>query len=220
MIGLKIKILATLFYLMSSQLGGTERETEICNNAARMHVIAESVTTGSKRNICNEEPIEEKICWKYNPEKLSFFVLMEGWYETKFERHIHEGKCRQHECDAVFRPTSSGKKVFSYHRARTPWQLHKTLYISSEEWRSMIGTDLTSTTTAATVAGRILSFTRNRCGSDLGAIGLYATGKTCRWSGAQGRLNGILYFYKKAQDKTWVYEQIEEYSKCPDTKLF
>jgi len=216
MIGLKTKILATLFYLMSNQFDGTTREADICDNAERINVIAESVVQGTQNNMCSDNPTkaEQKVCWQHEPAKLAYFITMQGWYESKFEERIHAGKCLRHECDAVFWNTPSGKKIFMYHQARTPWQLHKTFYISSEEWKSMIGTDLASTTLAATVSGRILGFTRNRCKSDLGAIGLYATGKTCKWAGAQGRLNGIFRYYKKGQDDQWVMHQMEEYSKC------
>jgi hypothetical protein len=67
------------------------------------------------------------------------------------------------------------------------WQLQAGPHLPEERWEKLAGTNLAATTHAAFEAGRALGRGRNYCGTTVGAISLYATGRTCGWKPAKQR---------------------------------
>lgn len=158
---------------------------------ARLRTIAEAINIATLHSVCSERaptfpilPGEEegvdapKTCrptWRGPARDLALLLLTQAYYETRFAQHVHEGKCRVHlgECDG-------GK-------ATSLWQLQAGAHLPKERWEKLSGTGLAATTHAAFEAGRALGRGRNYCGSTVGAISLYATGRTCGWKPAKQR---------------------------------
>lgn len=141
--------------------GDIETEKE---RTVRLSVIAHAIQTAT-----------EKTPWRGSRRELATLLVVQGWSESKFAKHIHEGKCRikQGECDGG--------------RAVSPWQLHAGYSFRKPEWKTAKGSDLKATSIAALQAARVLSKGRNFCASVIGAISLYATGHSCSWKGAHKR---------------------------------
>lgn len=217
MISLKFKILATIFNLFTFTYEGTNQEHEICRNAERMNVIAESIVQASKNNMCKdlESLTEEEIerCWQDDRDRLAWIIYTKGRFESGYLERIHASNCYTGECDPIFKIVN-GEKQFVRHRARTAWQFHKTSFVTNEEWDGVVGTDLAATTLAATVAGRVITYFKNRCRTEIGAISMYATGKRCQWSGAQRRLNKINEWQERAENEEWVLDRLMKYNMC------
>lgn len=165
-------ILAILLSLPAYQ----DRETTI-DREIRLGLVAEAI----------EAAVTEVETER--PRELAAMLVATGWWESRYARHVHEGRCRTRvgECD--------------YGRARSPWQLHQSPMVPLDEWRAMRGADLESTRIAATAAARVLSAFRGRCGSVAGAIALYATGRSCRWSGAANRARMVTRIEKGLNDE-------------------
>lgn len=124
---------------------------------------------------------------------VSALLIVQGYQESKFLPRIMAGQCRgpfrdrlgrfqPAECDGFL--DRSGRLRF---RSRSAWQLQAGAAASLEEWRATTGTAPENVTTAATVAARVLRRGLARCHTVEGAIALYATGSSCRWSGAGRR---------------------------------
>lgn len=127
--------------------GPSKHDTETAEErAARIKVIAESIEIAADGD-----------------QEVAAFLLMTGLFETRFARHVHEGRCKPEECDG-------GK-------ARTVWQVWRLKSMSAEQWHGMLGSDLESTTNAAKYAARLFIMKRNYCRSTIGAINAYASGK-------------------------------------------
>jgi hypothetical protein len=171
----------------SSWHGDTETEEA---RALRLRTIAEAINIATLHAVCMKEapPIpqlpgegdaEQRPCtpiWRDSPRELAFLLLTQAYFETHLAQHVHEGKCRVHlgECDG-------GK-------ATSLWQLQAGGHLAVSRWEKLAGTGLAATTHAAYEASRALARGRNYCGSLRGAIGLYATGRTCRWKPAEKRV--------------------------------
>lgn len=221
MIGLKTKLLAATFKLISYNLTVTGKEEEICQNAPRMEVLAESLDAGVQNNLCqNPEALTKeqlKSCWSGDPERLAWIMFTMGELESGYKENVHAGQCKTYECDPVYRLLSNGEKKFVYHKARTSWQLQKTDFITDQDWDNMVGTSLEATTIAATIVGKELTSFRYSCGSEKGAISMYATGRMCNWVGAKARLDKVEKNMNRAKNEDWVYKTIEKYNACfPD----
>lgn len=101
--------------------------------------------------------------------KLAALVIMEGEWETRYNRRVHAGECERWECD----PVSHRDTV--RHTSITPWQL-KQNSMSRDAWLAMVGTGVEPTTLAARESARRLTLGLKRCRSIKGAITLYAVG--------------------------------------------
>lgn len=184
------KIIFALLLSLKPYDGDAKVETT-SERIERMSMLSTAITAAAEDSLCENNQSDD--CWKGTQLELASLLLAKGWSETRFSRHIHENKCNPDECDAVYgtwfnKNTQKYIKYVTHFRARSHWQLHKWTKISSSEWAKMgSGINYDSTYTSALVAARILSFTCNRCGSISGGIALYATGKTCKWSGAANR---------------------------------
>lgn len=184
----------------SSWHGDSETEEE---RFARLHTIAEAISIAAQNAVCMKgaPPLPElpgdaappststpcSLLWRGSARELSFLLLTQAYFETHLARHVHEGKCRVNlgECDG-------GK-------ATSLWQLQAGAHLSRSKWEKLSGTTLAATTHAAFEASRALSRGRNYCGSVRGAIGLYATGRTCRWQPAERRVA----FLRRLEARNW-----------------
>jgi hypothetical protein len=108
--------------------------------------------------------------WPGPRGELAALLVAQGYAESGFSRRIQLGQCRPRECDGG--------------RAHGPWQIHRGGIVPWDSWVAMGQGDVEQ---GALYAARILASTYRACGSLEGAIGLYATGKTCVWKGAAER---------------------------------
>jgi hypothetical protein len=172
--------------------GDAESEAE---RAARLTTIAEAIHIAAQNAVCaqdapalpplGDEPPEASApeggpppcvrLWNGDARQLAFLLLTQAYFETHLAQHVHEGNCRVHlgECDGG--------------RATSLWQLHYGPHLAKERWEKLAGTDLAATAHSAYEASRALSRGRNHCGSVVGAISLYATGRSCSWEPAEQR---------------------------------
>jgi hypothetical protein len=213
---IQLKIFATILHLFSVDIEKApdyRKPEELCDNLPRLEIMSKAIVKGTNNNLCSNTKKGE-ICWSGDAEKLSFIMTIMARKESGFLERIHAGNCWVNECDPVFKYDADGNRRLAYHRARTPWQLHKTIYVKDKEWNQMVGTDLTSTIIAATVASRVFAFSRNRCKTEYGAFSLYATGKRCSWSGAADRVFSTRKYMGLAKDPEWVQEKLELADKC------
>jgi len=154
--------------------------------AQRLYVIAEAVTSASAYATCTLDWSQAEWCtpiWPASERKeLIVMEITQGFWESRFAKHVHEDHCGPDECDAIKLRDGS-----IYHRARTPWQLQRTAYVAPY-WNSMRGSSLVATTNAAYAAARVLSAARRRCGGkpELWISG-YGWGSCRVWGGARKR---------------------------------
>lgn len=196
---LKTAILAAILHLPEASYPvGMEPETKE-ERSERLEVVASAIADVVEESTCSR-PSDSKAAedsgatcvpvWpKDAQQELASMLVTLAWYESKFVRRVHEGKCFVNECDALRLP---GGKVI--HRSRTLWQIQRNPRIVSRmEWEGMVGASLESTRTAARVATRILASSRNRCARHTPdrwlepTIAAYATGFSCSWSKASTR---------------------------------
>lgn len=166
---------------------------------ARMTILAGAIDNAASWATCTDkyEPTKEKPCkvqWTGNKKDLAILLVTKGYWESRFSKRVHEGKCKPDECDP--HRNSDGTVT---HRARTSWQMQFTSYVKEEEWRTFVGADQKSTNTAAGVAARILSKAHARCNNGIyGALSGYAGNMGCSWSGVANRFE----FFKKLKAKS------------------
>lgn len=114
---------------------------------------------------------EEEDGWQGSPKMLAALVLAIGWHETRFARSAPV------EC-----PTRGGcdrGRAWHYYQTHTP------VTAREEGWPGL--------SLATREAIRALRQGAGYCGGSgrdrlLGAVSLYATGRSCRWSGAEERV--------------------------------
>lgn len=150
-------------------------DVEEKNRQDRIEVIAESIYKASQ-----EKP------FLGSSDQMAYLLINQGWWETKFAKHVHEGNCRVEigECDR-------GK-------AGSPWQIQYGHWFPKNEWDKLIGTDSEATTAAAMKAADILNKSVNLCISRYGskpmlhtlwATSAYATSKTCTEEKSKKRIS-------------------------------
>jgi hypothetical protein len=168
-----------LMILLALPAAYTDRNEE--NRHERMAVIADAITEVCVRATCEgayEGPSCEPI-WHRSHRELAALLVTKGWWESRFASHVHAGKCKKDECDAV--KTQYGV----IHLARSPWQLQRTSF-SEDVWDHMLGDDLSSTRNAAWAAARVLAYGMDQCHTPRGALSWYGA-QTCQWQGAGNR---------------------------------
>jgi hypothetical protein len=157
-----------------------DRDEDPAARAERLSHVARGVAVAADLATCEGEWSTDPECTPAWPParktELLALLISQGWWESRYARHVHEGRCRTEigECDGGM--------------ARSPWQIQRSALVPAEEWRQMDSADSASTEIAARASARILAVGRSRCGSAEGAIASYATGKSCRWSPAATRL--------------------------------
>jgi len=162
--------------------------------SARMEIIATAIDDASTKATC-EDKYDTPDCvttWPNSKKSLALLLVTQGYWESKFAKNVHNGKCRNYECDAY---VTNGT---IRHRARSPWQIQRTGLVTQEEYQKMNSSSQESTTMSAQVATRYLALGMKSCRTTLGAISIYGGVKMCNWSGAIPRDA----FYKKLNNTT------------------
>jgi hypothetical protein len=126
----------------------------------RMTTIAIAITTAA----------HQTPSWKRSPEELAAFLVMQGMWESRFNRRVHAGQCAKDECDP------SRRRGLIVWTSRSVWQL-KQGRLSAEAWAGLSGLELGPTTNAALLAAERVSEAHRRCGSARGSIIGYARGR-------------------------------------------
>lgn len=149
----------------------------------RMTLIAEAIDDASSKATCEDAYAVDscKKIWNGSKKDLALLLVTKGFWESRFAKHVHEGKCHPKECDAVL---VRGKV---YHKARSIWQIQKVpSLVSNQEYKMMNSSTLEGTKVSANVATRFLSLGLNTCHNIKGAIAMYG-GAGCNWTGANNR---------------------------------
>jgi hypothetical protein len=160
----------------------------------RMTIIAQAIDEASSKSTCSDK-YNVPGCtpdWPADKKSLALLLVTTGYWESKFAKNVHEGKCKTYECDA-YRVNGNVR-----HRARSLWQIQKTPLVTMQEYSKMNSSSLESTTMSAIVATRHLSLGMKRCNTLVGAMSMYATSSTCGWRGAKIRNS----FYEKINEKS------------------
>jgi len=157
--------------------------------SARMEVIATAIDDASSKATCADkyDTSDCSATWPNSKKSLALLLVTQGYWESKFAKNVHDGKCRSYECDAH---VTNGNIL---HRARSPWQIQRTGLVTKEEYQKMNSSSQEGTTMSANVATRYLALGMKSCKTTLGAISIYGGVKMCNWSGARPRDA----FYKK-----------------------
>lgn len=182
--------------LLSLQPSYSDNETWT-ERTARMEVIAEAIEDASTAATCTgkyEIPNCKKT-WPKDKKSLALLLVTKGYWESKFAKNVHEGKCRKYECDSY---TVNGNVL---HRARSPWQIQRTGMVTKEEYSAMNSASLDSTKMSANVAVRYLANGMNLCKTISGAIAIYGGSKTCNWKGAAPREAFYKSLISKSEDQ-------------------
>lgn len=169
----------------------------------RLNTIAVSIEKAASRAVC-ETPFAStkyRTCTPiFNGTKDEMVVLLVtiGFWESRFAQNIHEGKCRDWQCDPVVYKDTYGRPIKTIHKAHTNWQLQYNPSIS-DEWKIMIGTNQSSTDAAAWASAKMLSRGYNSCGTVWGSISKYAGVRHCKWTKGKKRVDFYrhkMYKYK------------------------
>ena len=174
--------------LLSFEPSYSDKETWD-ERSARMEVIATAIDDASSKATCSDKyvaPDCEKT-WPQSKKSIALLLVTKGFWESRFAKNVHEGKCRKFECDAY---TVNGNRL---HKARSPWQIQRTGLVSKEEYAKMNSSSLENTTLSANVAVRYLALGMKSCKTIRGAMSIYGGAKVCDWSGVAPREA----FYKK-----------------------
>lgn len=210
MIGLQNTIFALLLMLSPHIEDKDEPDND---RSQRMQIIASAITDASRDTICNGTQ-DPNYCWNGTEQELAVLLTTKGWFETKYNKRLHMGKCYDQECDPIWKSITDkhGKttRIVVGWRARTPWQIHYQQFMPKSEWAEMIGDSKKATYLAASNAAKILAFGMNRCGGYSTenkierAMAMYATGKHCSWKGTKNRMYVYQSLMKKSQDESYV----------------
>ena len=151
---------------------------------ARLAIVAQAISDASLQATCADakKAADCQKIWPGQQRDLALLLVTEAYWESRLARNVHEGRCREFECDP-YRSSQTGKIE---HRARTLWQMQYTRPIDSE-WNHMVGADLRSTRTAAWAAAKLLGSAYRACGTISGAISRLSGNGRCVWSGADRR---------------------------------
>jgi hypothetical protein len=164
--------------------------------AERMEIIAQAIDDASSQATCSDSYAIsscQKI-WSKSKKDLALLLVTKGFWESRFAKNVHEGKCAPTECDAV---VVSGAV---HHRARSPWQIQRAPSLVSEsEYKLMNSASLEGTKTSANVATRYLAMGLKTCHTIKGAISMYG-GAGCEWEGTIGRYNFFNSIRSKSED--------------------
>lgn len=214
---LNMKILSVVLSLFISNLNKTNSFSDevLCNNYDRLTTISRAIEIATRKNLCSEDNDDPTKCWDESPDKLAVSLAVLAFFETTYSKRIQSGKCFANECDPVFRFDSRGNQYTAYHRARSMWQIHFNQFMMSRnEWRLMVGNSLESISTSATIAGRIFTYSRNRCNTDMGGFALYGTGKFCTMKIGVNRVHTTNKFVEKIKDHDWILSTLEKTDVC------
>lgn len=176
--------------LLSLDPSYSDKETW-AERTTRMEIIAEAIDDASSKATCEEKynTLDCKKKWINNRRSLTLLLITKGFWESKFAKNVHEGKCRPYECDSY---TFNGN---TFHRARSPWQIQRTGLVMKEEYDKMNSSTRESTVMSANVAVRYLAMGMNSCKTITGTMAIYGGAKSCNWDGVAPRVE----FYNRLQ---------------------
>ena len=174
----------TLFFLLMGLPAHYLDREDVSERQMRLRTIAAAVADVSEQATCSGtfDRADCQAVWPETALNLGTLLIVQAYAESRLARNVHEGNCRDFECDPI-RVARTGEVK---HRARTLWQIHHIKAVD-EEWDRMVGVDFESTRAAAWAATKILSRGYRACGSFAGAISRYAGIDGCRWSEAERR---------------------------------
>lgn len=146
---------------------------------ARLGRVAVAIHSAGASLTCAAADAEDdcRPKWRRSRTELELLLLTQGFWESRYARHVHRGNCLPHECDEG--------------RARSPWQLQRGGHLGPEVWLKINDDTQGATSLAALHAGIALSRAYSRCRTVPGAVSMYATGKRCTWSGTAERLSWL-----------------------------
>ena len=170
--------------LLSLEPSYSDKETW-ADRTARMEIIAEAIEDASTKATCEEKynTPDCKKTWTRGRRSLALLLITKGFWESKFAKNVHEGRCRTYECDSY---TVNGN---THHRARSPWQIQRTGLVAKEEYDKMNSSTRESTTMSANVAARYLVMGMNSCKTIPGTMAIYGGAGTCTWDGVKPRVD-------------------------------
>jgi hypothetical protein len=151
-----------------------------------MTVVAEAIGKAANDLKCHEGKIRPEVqarvsipvvCWPHRRDDLVLLLVTQGYWESKYAKFVHDGTCNRKKTA----PSCDSK------RAASVWQIQSSRQVTRLTWQRMIGTQQEATNMAAFTAGRLLALARQSCGSVVGAISMYGTGRHCAWKGAKPR---------------------------------
>lgn len=177
-------LVAWLFGLLMA-IPPSHGDTETAyDRVRRMWHTSIAIVVAGRQATCDEYP--RAYCtpiWPGTTREIVTLVYVTGRFESAYAQNVHEGRCRDDQCDAE---RVRGK---IHHRARSPFQLQHTGFISDEDWLAMLGSSLQATHVAAWNATRILSYHRRNCGrvSIEMTVSTYARGHCKLWGPAYNR---------------------------------
>lgn len=183
--------------LLSLEPSYSDKETWF-ERATRMETIAHAIDDASSKATCSDK-YDVPNCkkdWPKDKRSLGLLLVTTGFWESRFAKNVHEGKCRTYECDS-FRAADGNIR----HRARSPWQIQKTVFVSKEEYSKMNDLSIESTTMSANVATRYLSHGLKTCSTIIGTMAFYAGAKNCLWSEARKRMAFYTTLDQKQNDQ-------------------
>lgn len=157
----------------------------------RMLIVAQSVEDASQRAMCEGHYDVDgcKKIWIGTKKDLGLLLITQGWWESRFAKHIMSGKCEKWECDPEKQKDGS-----IVHRAKWNWQVQYTGLVTGAEWKVPARPTFESTRIGAFIAAKALSRGMNSCKTTRGAISWYSGSRAgCNWSGSARRY----VFYKK-----------------------
>lgn len=171
-------------------LPGTAPETP-AETRARYGTIATAIALSAQRATCEGQTESCTRIWPGPTWQMASLLVTEAWFESRLMWRVHAGQCGPGECDAFRR----GGQVF--HRSRSLWQIQASELVPREEWETLSGTDLISTTRAAWAAARVLSSARRLCSPHGGfspesTMAAYATGNSCSFAQSKMRAHWYL----------------------------
>lgn len=186
-----------LLLLLAVSPSYTDNETWE-ERSARMSVVANAIDDTISWATCTDQfkATEDKPCtiqWSGTKKNLALLLVTMGYWESRFAKNVHEGKCKPKECDPA---TVNGVLI---HRARSPWQIQRTSFVKEGEWVGMVGTELRPTTIAARIATRVFVSSIKRCPSMYGALSGYAN-MGCTWDGIANRYKWLVKMESKKEE--------------------
>ena len=197
----------TVLLTLQPYFGDQESPAE---RTERLEIIAKAIDYASARATCSgafEEWVGCRPVWRGDRTSLAAALIVVAQNESNLALHVHQGRCKPKECDAIVDRNPQGERVV-VHQARSLWQVHYSSLIR-EEWPNMAGTSLWATSDAAWASARMLAGHRSRCLTDTGMFGGYGTGGSCMSPSAQ----------RRAAQTARVASQIRQAAKAPAEPL-
>jgi len=191
---ISLKVLATAVWLNSlvpSSYDVARGETPQ-QRYDRMLVLAKAWDAAAEQLMCTGgfQSTEDRPCrrrWPGTYVDLIVSLGTQGWFETKIDRALQEGVCKDHQCDPGWARdpknrrrllrNAEGQKIRVF-LARGTFQVQRSTRLARKHWDHLTGTGLQEATNAALVIGDM--FGKRYCKGDpvrmFGAMG----GRACQ----------------------------------------